>query len=252
MAQENFSDIDIRYQDGVATITINRPEKMNAIRMTTYRELIAALQEADASADCRIILLRGAGSNFTAGNDLHDLVGPDLIGLMECVGGIFKTVARLNKVLVAAVEGVAVGIGTTILLHCDLVVASAKAKFRVPFANLGVGPEGASSVLLPLVIGQKAAREVLLSGRFFSAEEALAWGLVNQLAEPGKTEESAQRLIAGLLAQPQNSLLATKALMRASLPDVAAVVDGELQTFGQLLQTPETGARIKAFLKGSS
>ena len=169
---------------------------------------------------------------------------------MECVGGIFKTVSRLNKVLVAAVEGVAVGIGTTILLHCDLVVASTEAKFRVPFANLGVGPEGASSVLLPLAIGQKPAREVLLTGRFFSAEEALTWGLVNQMADPGHVEESAQRLIAGLLAQPQNSLLATKALMRASLPNVAAVVDSELQKFGELLQTPETNARIKAFLKG--
>ncbi len=250
MARENYSDIEVRYEGGVATISINRPEKMNAIRMTTYRELIAALEEADASAECRIILLRGAGSNFSAGNDLQDLVGPDLRGLMECVGGIFKTVSRLNKVLVSAVEGVAVGIGTTILLHCDLVVASAKAKFRVPFANLGVGPEGASSVLLPLAIGQKPAREVLLTGRFFSAEEALAWGLVTQLAEPGQAEESAQRLAAGLLKQPHSSLVASKALMRASLPDVAAVVDRELQTFGELLQTPETSARIKAFLKG--
>lgn len=249
MAQETYTDIDVRYENGVARICINRPEKLNAIRMTTYRELIAALKAADAAADCRVILLTGAGGSFTAGNDLQDLVGPDLHGLMECVGGIFKTVAKLNKVLLAAVEGVAVGIGTTLLLHCDLVVASTKAKFRVPFANLGVAPEGASSVLLPLAIGQKAAREVLLTGRFFTAEEALTWGLVNQVTDPGLAEEAAQRLIAGLLTQPQNSLLATKALMRASLPDVATAVDNELRSFGELLQTPETGARIKAFLK---
>lgn len=250
MAREDYSDIDVRYDNGVARICINRPDKLNAIRMTTYRELIAALEEADGSAECRIILLRGAGGNFTAGNDLQDLVGPDLTGLMACVGGIFKTVARLNKVLVAAVEGVAVGIGTTLLPHCDLAVASTKAKFRVPFANLGVAPEGASSVLLPLAIGQKHARDVLLTGRFFTAEEAFSWGLVNQLAEPGQAEETAQRLVAGLLAQPQNSLLATKALMRASQPDVGTVIDNELKKFGELLQTAETSARIKAFLKG--
>lgn len=250
MTKEHYTDIDVRYEHGVARICINRPQKLNAIRMTTYRELIAALKEADGSPDCRIIFLYGAGGNFTAGNDLTDLVGSDLRGLVECVSGIFKTAARLNKVLVAAVEGVAVGIGTTILLHCDLAVASAKAKFRLPFANLGVGPEGASSVLMPLAIGQKRAREVLLTGRFFSAEEAQSWGLINQVAEPGLAEALAEQYIQGLLGQPQGSLLATKALMRASLPDVETVIDAELMRFGELLQTPETGARIKALLKG--
>ena len=168
---------------------------------------------------------------------------------MECVQGIFTTVANLKKVLVAVVEGVAVGIGTTILLHSDIVIASSKTKFRVPFANLGVGPEGASSVLLPQVIGQKMAREVLLTGRFFSADEAFDWGWINRISEPGKAAEVAEEYISQLLQQPLASLLKTKELMRDSQPDVIAVIENELKGFGALLETEETQARIRAFLK---
>ena len=249
MTAKNYTDISVQYENGVAKISINRPDKLNAIRITTYRELIAALQAADGSEACSIIALQGEGHHFTAGNDLSDLVGPNLQEVMDCVHDIFTTVARLKKVLIAAVEGVAVGIGTTILLHCDMVVASSSSRFRVPFANLGVCPEGASSVLLPLAIGQKRAHEVLLTGRFFSAEEALSWGLINQVTDPGRTREAAEEYIEALLKQPLSSLLATKELMRAARPDVQAAIDDELKIFGNLLQTDETRARISALLK---
>jgi len=249
MESAKFTDISVRYENRVARITINRPDKLNAIRIKTYRELISAFQSADASSECNIIVLEGAGGQFTAGNDLTDLVGGEQLQLMECVQGIFTTVANLKKVLVAVVEGVAVGIGTTILLHSDIVIASSKTKFRVPFANLGVGPEGASSVLLPQAIGQKMAREVLLTGRFFSAEEAFAWGLINRISEPGKAAEVAGEYISLLLQQPLASLLQTKELMRGSQPDVISVIENELRGFGTLLQTAETQARIRAFLK---
>jgi len=249
MGSDEYTDINVHYKNKVARISINRPDKLNAIRIKTYREIISALQSADASPDCHVIVLQGEGGNFTAGNDLSDLVDGEQAKLVHCVRDIFTTLANLKKVIVAVVEGVAVGIGTTILLHCDIVVASGKTKFRVPFVNLGVGPEGSSSVLLPLAIGQKMAREVLLTGRFFSADEALAWGLINKVTPPGETAESAEEYILPLLQQPLPSLLATKELMRASYPDIKKIVDEELKIFTYLLQTEETRGRINTLLK---
>lgn len=249
MEPDTYTDISVLNENRVARIAINRPEKLNAIRIQTYRELISAFQVADKSPDCHIIVLEGIGNHFTAGNDLADLVGSEQHLVMDCVQNIFSTVAKLKKILVAVVEGVAVGIGTTILLHSDIVIASSKTKFRVPFGNLGVCPEGASSVLLPQTIGQKMAREVLFTGRFFSAEEAFSWGLINKVAEPGKAAEAAEEYISALLQQPLPSLLATKGLMRASLPDIETVVTEELKVFKKLLQTDETRERISVLLK---
>lgn len=249
VATETYQDITVKHENKVAQIKINRPDKFNAIRLQTYRELIAAFLEADASPECHVIVLSGAGGQFSAGNDLADLVSDDHTQLMECVQEIFTTVANLKKVLLAVVDGVAVGIGTTILLHCDLVVASQGTKFRVPFANLGVGPEGASSVLLPHIIGQKKAREVLLTGRFFSAEEALEWGLINRLVKPEELAAVVEEYIALLLQQPLASLLATKVLMRSSLPDIENIVTRELESFGSLLQTDETRKRLRSLIR---
>lgn len=249
MDNRSFEDIELRYDQGIARITINRPEKLNAIRVQTYREIIAALQEADDSPDCHCLVITGAGGRFTAGNDLSDLVGGEKQEVMECVQGIFTTAANLNKVLIAVVEGVAVGIGTTILLHCDIAIAADNTKFRLPFANLGVAPEGASSSLLPRAIGEKAARELLLTGRFFSAEEALGWGLLNGLFEPGKAEEKEKQYTSLLLQQPLESLVATKELMRRAKGDVAGVVADELKLFARLLESEATRKRIEAMLQ---
>lgn len=246
---KNYTDIHVHYEDRVARIVINRPDKLNAIRVKTYMELISALQAADDSPDCHIIVLEGEGGQFSAGNDLADLAGSDKQQVVDGVQGIFDCVANLKKVLIAVVEGVAVGIGTTLLLHCDLVVASAQTRFRLPFANLGVSPEGGSSVLLPQAIGQKMAREVLLTGRFFSADEALKWGLINKIAEPGGAKEAAEEYIVQLLQQPLDSLMATKELMRASKADVGKVVTNELRVFARLLETEGTKKRIASLLK---
>jgi enoyl-CoA hydratase/carnithine racemase len=244
-----YKDIVVRCENRVARIQINRPDKLNAIRMQTYRELISAFKVVDGLPECHLIVLEGAGGHFSAGNDLLDLVGDDLLPLMECVQGIFKTVAQLKKVLVIAVEGVAVGIGTTLLLHCDYAVASGKSKFRLPFVNLGVGPEGGSSVLLSHIIGEKRARDVLFSGRFFSADEAYNWGLINAVSEPGKASEVAEEYVRLLLQQPLASLLATKQLMKAQQPNIEDIIDNELKVFGTLLATEETRKRISMLLK---
>lgn len=249
MVQESYTDITFHIEQGIARIAINRPEKMNAMRITTYRELISAMQRADKSEECKLILLESQGDVFCAGNDLSDLLEGDPGEVMECVQGIFSTVAELKKVLVAAVEGVAVGIGTTILLYCDMVVASKSSRFRLPFVNLGVCPEGGASLLLPQAIGQKAAREVLLTGRFFSAREAFNWGLITSLSETGLTSSAAMRHIALLLQQPLDSLLATKSLLKSSLADVDKVVATELTLFSELLKDDKTQKRIRALAR---
>lgn len=249
MTQQSYEDIRIQYDNRVARIVINRPQKLNAIRVQTYRELISALREADDSPECHVISIEGEGGQFTAGNDLADLVGAKKEDVMQGVQGIFDTVAGLKKVLVAVVEGVAVGIGTTLLLHCDIVVASEKTKFRLPFANLGVSPEGAASFLLPRAIGEKMAQEVLLTGRFFTGAEALEWGLINTLTAPGQAHEKAEEYISMLLQQPLDSLLATKELIQRSKGDVSAVVASELKVFAGLLESESTRARIKSLLK---
>ena len=249
MDPKTFMDIKLSIENKVARIVINRPEKLNAIRLQTYRELISALQHADNNDDCHLIVLEGEGGQFTAGNDLADLVDGEAGQVMECVEGIFQTVDQLKKVLICVVEGVAVGIGTTILLHCDIAVASSKAKFRLPFANLGVCPEGAASTLLPLAIGPKAARDLLLTGRFFSAEEAHSLGLITAVAEPEKLKESVEYYISSILRQSLPSLIATKELMHQSKGDVRSAVLKELQMFAKLLQTEQTRTIINSLLK---
>jgi len=249
MEKEKFTDVELVFDDNVGRVIINRPEKLNAIRTKTYRELIAAFNMCDENRNCHVILLEGSGGKFTAGNDLADLVGGDPDEVMDCVQSIFETVANLKKVMVARVEGVAVGIGTTILLHCDIVVASNTTQFRLPFTNLGVCPEGGASGLLALAIGEKAARELLLTGRFFTAQEAMQWGLVSAISEPERLDDVVNQYISTLLKQPLASLIATKRLIGISRPNVQQIVRAELQQFSQLLQSTETQSRIASLLK---
>lgn len=247
---KQFEDVLLNINNGIAHIVINRPKVLNAIRIQTYQDIIAALNEADKSELCSVLVISGAEGKFTAGNDLADLVGGQADQVMAGVQGIFDALSQLSKPLIAAVESVAVGIGSTMLLHCDMVIAGEGTKFRMPFANLGVSPEGASSALLATAIGPKAANELLLTGRFFSAEEALGWGLINQVAEKGQALAIALEVSKQLLKQPLASLVATKAELRKHLPyDVSKVVAEELKTFVGLLASDETQARINFMLK---
>ncbi|MCP5205987.1 MAG: enoyl-CoA hydratase/isomerase family protein [Hahellaceae bacterium] len=244
-----FEDVTLREEGQVSIVEINRPTKLNAIRIQTYRDIIAALKAADGSADTSVIIITGAGGKFTAGNDLADLIGEQSKQVMGCVQDIFDTLNQLEKPLIAAVEGVAVGIGTTLLLHCDLAVAGAGTKFRLPFANLGVCPEGASSALLPPAIGSKQANELLLTGRFFSADEAAVWGLINRVVDKGQALAGAMEYAQAMLQQPKLSLMATKDIIRQHRGvDVGAIVKNELNTFVALLEDDETQMRISAML----
>ena len=247
--QTTLSDIHLSIENKIGLLTINRPEKLNAIRLQTYGDIISALKTAEDSPECSCIIITGAGGKFTAGNDLTDLVGDRAKKVMDAVQALFDTVTAMKKPLIAAVEGVAVGIGTTILLHCDLAVASENTRFRLPFANLGVCPEGGSSALLPRAAGEKTANELLLTGRFFSAEEALKFGLINKIAEDGNSLSAAMEYAETIVKQPLPSILATKSIIRKNQTlDISKVVKNELKLFLELALSSETQSRIKQFI----
>ena len=247
-----YQDIDYQADDRIAIITINRPAVLNAIRVQTYRDLITAIKAAESDDAISVIVLTGAGGRFTAGNDLSDLLADgDLNGVMEGVGGIFATLAAMKKPLILAQEGVAVGIGANLLLHADLAYAGKSIRYSLPFAKIGVASEAASSVMLAEAIGPKHAADLLLTGRFFNAEEAEKWGLLNQAVEDGKALETALAAAAELLKNHQGSLRAIKALGRPQGYEerVNRTVKAEMEAFAELLQTPETQMRIQAVLK---
>jgi len=247
---------DIRYSqvNGIALIELNRPQVLNAIRIQTYRDLIAALQAADTDNEVKVIVLTGSEKAFSAGNDLVDLLpGGDLVAVKEGVAGIFHTLAALKKPLIVAQEGVAVGIGANILLHADLAYAGKSTRYALPFTKIGVTSEGACSVLLNEAIGPKAAADLLYTGRFFSAAEALGWGLLNQTTEDSEALATAMRTATELCKNSQDSIRAIKQLAKEEghVARVDAAVDREMQLFAGLLQTPETQMRMTAALNSS-
>lgn len=236
---------------GVVQITMNRPERKNALDRASYAGLIAAIAAAEADASVRAILLTGAGGTFTSGNDIKDFAMAAAAGEGPRVAIDFlEAISTAKKPIVAAVEGFAVGIGTTMLLHCDLAFAARSATFRLPFVTLGLCPEGGSSYLLPLVAGSKKAAELLMLGETFNAETAAAAGLVNAVTEDGNAQEAGLAKAKALAALPPESLALTKMLLkRGSAQAVAETIATEVRHFGERLKSPEAMAAFMAFLK---
>ncbi|WP_199090503.1 enoyl-CoA hydratase-related protein [Bosea sp. ASV33] len=236
---------------GVVQITMNRPDRKNALDRASYAGLIAAIAAAEADASIRAILLTGAGGTFTSGNDIKDFAMAAAAGDGSRVAIDFlEVISTAKKPIVAAVEGFAVGIGTTMLLHCDLAFAARSATFRLPFVTLGLCPEGGSSYLLPLVAGSKKAAELLLLGEAFNAEAAQAAGLVNAVTEDGTALEIGLAKAKALAALPPESLALTKMLLkRGSAAAVAETIATEARHFGERLKSPEAMAAFMAFLK---
>ncbi|MFL5353521.1 enoyl-CoA hydratase [Archangium sp.] len=234
---------------GVLTLTFNRPQKKNAFTGDMYDAAARALLDADQNEAVRVVVLTGAGSTFTAGNDLKDFLEHPPTGETSPVFRYLRALAHLSRPVVAGVDGVAVGIGTTMLLHCDYVVASERAVFSMPFINLGLCPEGASSVLLPRVAGMALASELLLFGDPFDAATALRAGLVNQVVPDASLPEVVQKRAAALAAKPVESLRLTKRLLREPL---RATVDEALaregKEFVQRLGSAEAREAFNAFL----
>lgn len=236
--------------DGICHLAMARPEKKNALTAQMYGILADALGEAEADPATRVILISGAGGNFTAGNDLTDFLATPP---MDDTAPVFRFIdgfSRLQKPFVAAVEGVAIGVGTTMLLHCDLAYAGAGARFALPFANLGLTPEAASSLLLPLLVGHARAAEMLMLGEPFSAQAALDAGLVNALTEDGKALEHALERCTRLAAQPAASIRLTKQLLkRTRQTAIGETMRAEADIFRQRLVSPEAKEAFAAFFE---
>ena len=242
----------IRFEvsDRVATVAFHRPEKKNAITAAMYESLAEALKAAGADEAVRVILITGDGGAFTAGNDLADFLQSPPQGEGSPVAQFMTALRTTTKPVVAAVPGLAIGIGTTLLMHCDLVYAAQDAKFAMPFTQLGLCPEFASSVLLPRIAGYQRAAEKLLLGEAFDANEAERMGLVNRVLPGDELMSFATRQAAKLAALPADSLRITKQLMRADLQTpIAAAMLTELQHFTRLLNGPDAKEAFAAFLE---
>ena len=234
-------------------IVLARPEKKNALTSAMYEALIALLREADTSEAIRAITIEGSGGSFCAGNDIGDFIAGAAAGENMPAFRFVKALAACQTPLVAAVEGVAVGVGTTLLLHCDLAYAAPGATFRMPFIDLGLVPEAASSLLLPRVAGAKKAAEWLLLGDAFDARAAERHGVVNAVIEAADLRAHARAQARRLAEKPTQALAATRRLMRGDLSDVLARIDAEGAAFARALASPEAHAAFARFMaKGAA
>ena len=241
-----MSDIVIEQIDQVLHVTLNRPEKKNAITQAMYSTLASNLDRAAGDFGIRAVVISGNGKAFTAGNDIMDFMNEE-ITLSSPVFHFLKALHDFPKPLIAAVQGNAVGIGTTMLMHCDLVYAAPDTLFSMPFVTLGLVPEAGSSILFPRLVGHAKASEIFLSGRDFSATEALEMGLIN-----GIEAESVHKAlaIAEVIAhQPPNAVLNTKALLKsASHIAIENVMLAEGEMFRIALQSDETQGAFMKFM----
>jgi enoyl-CoA hydratase/carnithine racemase len=247
-------DILCSKADGILSIEFNRPERKNAITSAMYQAMADALRDAEQDAAVRAILITGKPEIFTAGNDLDDFLktgGADTTAIGERpVFDFMRQLSNVGKPVVVAVSGVAVGIGTTLLMHCDLVYAADNAKFSLPFVQLGLCPEFASSLLLTQLAGYPRAAEKLMLGEAFSAQEALAMGLVARVLPLAELLPFARSQAAKLAALPAASVRATKRLMKHSrMPAINAAMDQENRLFGAMLDAPEAKEAFTAFFE---
>jgi len=237
-------------QDGILTIEFNRPDKKNSITSAMYQMLVDAVRDGESDKSVRVILFRGKPEIFTAGNDLEDfLTTMGDIGDRP-VAQFVRDLSQASKPVIAAVAGAAVGIGTTMLLHCDQVYAADNAKFSMPFTKLGLCPEFASTILLPQIVGHQRAAEVLLFGETFSADDALNMGLVNKVLSYADLLPYAYAQASRLVALPPSSLRITKRLMKAHCKNaVSAQITEEIKHLGVMLQAPEAKEAFAAFFE---
>jgi len=239
--------VSITKADGILSIRFSRPDKKNAITRAMYLAMAEALLSIDSSV--RAVLFSGEGDSFSAGNDLKDFLAAPPQDDSHPTIHFVRALPKVSVPMVAAVHGSAVGIGTTLLLHCDLVIAASNAVFALPFTKLGLVPEAGSSLLLPQVMGYQRAARLLLLGDSFTAQEAERYGLVSQLVEPDQLESATQKVIGKLRALPASALRATKALMKSESGRTMSRIDEELAVFMERLVSPELKEAATAFLE---
>lgn len=234
---------------GVFEIQINRPDKLNALTDSMYGSLIEKLKQAESDTEIKVILLRSSGPHFSAGNDLADFIEIDF-NFESNVMQFLVTLAQLTKPIIAAVNGAAVGIGTTLLLHCDLVYAAEDTKFSLPFIKLGLTPEGGSSKLLAERCGALKANDWLYTGRNILANEALTSGLINQVNKDRQSNWDAAMIFSQKLAKKSNEVLfETKKILKSEqIPNVIESIRKEAEVFSKRLHSNEAKTAFSTFL----
>jgi enoyl-CoA hydratase/carnithine racemase len=245
-----MSDILTHIDAGVMTITFNRLDKKNSITSSMYAAMADAVAQAATDASVRVVLFQGHESIFSAGNDIGDFLNQPPSTQESPVFRFLRGIATFEKPLLAAVAGPAVGIGTTMLFHCDLVYAGDNAAFSMPFVNLGLCPEAASSLLAARMFGYHRAAEALLMGDPFFAEAAQEVGLVNRVVPPTEVNGYAQAQARKLAGKPLSSLIETKRLMKGGYQqEVLAKMDEEGKSFGRMLREPAAKEAFGAFME---
>ena len=233
----------------VVTIRMARPEKKNALTVDMYRGMTVALSDATHDPGVRAIVITGAGGSFTSGNDLKDFAATPPADADSPVFQFLHEISSCPKPIVAAVNGVAVGIGTTMLLHCDLVVADPATRFSLPFINLGLVPEAASSLLLPGMIGHRRASELLMLGDAFDAATAERFGIINRISAAGEAETDAVAWAQALATKAPIALRKTKALLKSETTGVMPRMQEEARDFVAQLHGPEFREALMAFME---
>jgi enoyl-CoA hydratase/carnithine racemase len=236
----------LRKQEGnILVLSFNRPAKMNALTRSMYAGLATGLNEAAGDFGIRAVILTSEDQHFTAGNDISDFMNNPPSSESSEVSQFLESLLNFPKPLIAAVKGNAVGVGTTMLLHCDVVVASPSAKFSMPFASLGLVPEAGSSFLFPQLVGYQRAARIFMTGESFDAPSAIEMGLVTSIENDPINE--AMKIAQQIAEQPPQAIINTKALLKAKSHDaVAAVMKAEFEIFAMSLQSEEA---MEAFMK---
>lgn len=239
-------------KEATRLMTLHRAEKKNAITQAMYRGMSEAIDGAQKNPAIRCIIIAGGLGAFTAGNDLEDFLkdgtsNADAPRASEATRFLYS-LAHNAKPLIAAVDGLAIGIGTTMLFHCDYVVASTTASFSTPFIHLGLVPEGASSLLAPRTMGHQRAFEMLVMGRTLNPEQAQAAGFVNLVVAPGQTEAEARKVAREISALPAEAVAISRRLLKLPPEDLTRRIDQEGYLFGERMRSKEAIAAFKAFL----
>ncbi len=244
-----MTDVVVTQAGPVLEVMFNRPHKKNAITAAMYAAVVAAFHHADADPAVRVVLLGGVGDTFTAGNDIGDFQSRAAAEDPVDGSAFLTALSSLTRPLVAAVNGPAIGVGTTMLAHADLVVAARSARFVMPFTSLGLVPEAASSLLFPRLVGHQRASALLLLGEALDAPTAQEWGLVNQVVAAEELMDTARALAARLAALPPEAVRLTKALIKHGQADVPGRIAEELALFRQRLRSPEAAEAFQAFVE---
>jgi enoyl-CoA hydratase/carnithine racemase len=241
----------VEREEGLLTLRLNRLDKKNALTRAMYSRMAEVLLQADADPSVRAVLICGGESCFTSGNDIADFLQEPPTGMDSPVFSFMQALFELKKPVVAAVAGPAVGIGTTLLLHCDLVYVSQDATLKMPFVALGLCPEYGSSLILPQMLGHAKAAELLLLGEAFTGEQAAAWGIANQALENGAaTLAKAKEMAKRFLHLPPKAVEVSKGLMQGpGREQLRQVIADEGALFNQRLRSPEAIEALSAFMQ---